>query len=36
MALILVLLLFIALDLAALETGADSRPSISERPARSI
>jgi hypothetical protein len=36
MALIVILLLFVVLDVAALAAGADSRPTISDRPARSI
>jgi hypothetical protein len=36
MAVIAILLLIVVLDLAALAAGADSRPTISDRPARSI
>jgi hypothetical protein len=36
MPLILIAFLLIALDLAALTVGADSRPSIGDTPARSI
>jgi hypothetical protein len=36
MELLLVLILFVALDLAAVVAGADSRPSIAEAPKRSI
>jgi hypothetical protein len=36
MGLLLVLLLFVLLDLAAIRSGADSRPSIKDCPVRSI
>jgi len=36
MALIVILLIFVLFDLAALAAGADSRPSINDRPRRSI
>jgi hypothetical protein len=36
MILLLVLLLFLALDLAAILSAADSRPSLKDEPARSI
>jgi hypothetical protein len=36
MEMLVVLLLFLLLDLAAIRSGADSRPSIKDRPVRSI
>jgi hypothetical protein len=36
MALLVILLLLVTLDLAAVRAGADSRPTIQDRPVRSI